>query len=155
MVRKYALRMLRKLRPVLMTLAVFLTLIVSYQLFISVKPTAVDVKDLDVEIYMSDSTYLLGEEIEVDIYLYNRNLKAVKIDQGELSIGVPVTISSDLLKVYKIHHLQGVPTVIRGNSRVLLGKTVFRAEATGVYTIDCLGQRKIINIVFIKDLVSI
>ena len=144
----------RKPWTALMALAMFITLMVGYQFFNSRKPTAVDVKDLELEIHMSDFTYLLGEEIQVEFYLYNRQHKAVRIDQAELSIGVPVTISSDFQKIYRIHHLQTTPTIIKGDSRVLWGKTMFRAETTGGYTIECLGQRKTINIVFVKDLIS-
>ncbi len=140
-----------KYKPILLLSAVILIIIIGYYTIITAKTPVVDPRALDVEIHTDDAIYLLGEEIEVGIYLYNDRLTAVRIEQEGLSVGIAVTISSTFHDVYNIHNVEGSSFAVPAKSRILWGKTSFTAEVTGSYTIECLGKKITLNIVFQRE----
>ena len=140
--------MLNKNRSFLLMSTFILIIIIGYITIINADPPVVDPSTLDVEIFINDSTYNIGEEIEVRIYLHNNRFRAVKIDQEDLSSRIPVTISSTFHEIYQIHGIEGSSTVVKAKTRIFWGMTTFAVGVTGTFTIECLGEKVIIKVIF-------
>ena len=141
-----------KYKHILLLSAVILIIIIGYYTIITAKTSVVELEALDVEILTDDTIYLQGEKIEVSIYLYNDRLTDVQINQeGGLSVEIPVWISSTFHKIFRIHSVEGSSFNIPAKSRILWGKTTFIAEVTGSYTIECLGEKVTMKVVFQRE----
>jgi len=131
---------------------VTLIILIGYYTIIIAKIPFVEPEALDVEIRTDDTTYLLGEEIEVSIYLYNNHLTAVQINkEGGLSVWTAVTISSPFHDLYTIHSFEGSSPTVNAKTRILYGKITFQAEVTGTYTIECLGEQIRLKVIFHRE----
>lgn len=108
-------------------------------------------RGLVVEIQTDRDAYVLGEEIEISVYLYNDRLRPVRIEQGELIVETPVWIRPPLSDVSMIHYIEGSSITVPARSRVLWGKTTFEPRSTGGYTIECLGEKVTIKVAFLPD----
>ena len=129
-------------------LTVILIIIIGYYTIIIAKIPVVEPEAFVVEIRTDDTTYLLGEEIEVSIYLYNNHLTAVQIRKDEgLSVWTAVTVSSPFLDHQDIHSFEGSSPTVNAKTRILYGKITFQAEVTGTYTIECLGEKMTLNVI--------
>jgi len=71
---------LDKYKPILLLSAVILIIIIGYYTIITAKTPVVNLGALDVEVITDDTIYLLGEEIELSVYLYNDRLRDVQIE---------------------------------------------------------------------------
>ena len=131
---------------------VILIIIIGYFTIIIAKIPVVEPEALDVEICTDDTSYLLGEEIEVSIYLFNNRLTAVQIRKDEgLSVWTAVTVSSPFHDLYTIHSFEGSSPTVNAKTRILYGKITFQAEVTGTYIIECLGEKITLNVIFHRE----
>jgi len=70
----------------LLTTFIFVVIVgIYYVVYIGETPI-VGPRGLVVEIQTDRDAYVLGEEIEISIYLYNDRLRPVRIEQGELIV---------------------------------------------------------------------
>ncbi len=119
---------------------------------ITAETPVVNPEALEVEILTDDAIYLLGDRIEVSIYLYNDRLTAVQIKkEGDLSVEIPVFVSSTFHKLYSIQGVEVSSPRVPAKSRILWGRTAFTAEVTGLYTIECLGEKVTVKVVFQEE----
>ena len=137
--------------PILLITTVILIVIIGYRTMITDKTPIVEPRALDVETQTDDKVYLLGEEIEVSVYLFNDRLGPVRIEQGELSVETSVWIHAPLSDDTMIHFIKVSSTNVPAKSRVLWGKTTFEAKSTGTYTIECLGEKVTVKVVFQEE----
>ncbi len=141
-----------KYKYVLLMSAVILTIIIGYYTIITAEIPIVEPEALNVEIRTDDTTYLLGEEIEVSIYLYNNRLTTVQIRKEEgLSVWTNVIISSSFHDLYRISPFEGLSLTVNAKTRILYGKITFQAEVTGTYTIECLGEQITLKVIFHRE----
>jgi hypothetical protein len=73
---------LDKYKNILLLSAVILIIVIGYYTIITTKTPAVNLGSLDVEVITDDTIYLLGEEIELSVYLYNDRLRDVQIEDA-------------------------------------------------------------------------
>ena len=143
--------MSNKYIPILLMTTVLLIILIGYHTTITDKTPIIEPRALNIDIQTDDNIYLLGEEIEVSIYLFNNRLTAVKIEQEELSVGIGVWIYSTFNKDSIIHTVEGSSITVPAKSRILWGKTTFKAKITGTYTIECLGKKVTVKVVFQEE----
>ena len=139
-----------KYKPILLLSAVILIIIIGYYTIITANTPVVNLGALDVEVLTNDTIYLLGENIEVSIYLYNDRLRDVQIED----VGFVVTAYYAHEKSPKsIASIEGSPinnpawVTVPAKSRILYGRTTFKAEVTGSFIIECLGEKITLKIV--------
>jgi hypothetical protein len=142
---------LDKYKPILLLSAVILIIIIGYYTAIMAKTPVVDPRALGVEIDTDGALHLLGEEIEVGVYLYNDRLTAVRIEQEGLTVWIAVMISSTFHDIYSGRYFEGSSITVPAKSRILWGKITFTAEVTGSYVVECLGEKAILNVVFQRE----
>lgn len=133
-----------------MTGFLLIVMIGYYAIFIYETPI-VEPRELDVTIQTDDNVYLLGENIEVSVYLYNNRLTPVKIDQEGLSVGIGVWMYSSLSDDSVISFVEGSSITVPAKSRILWGKTTFKAMVTGTFTIECSGEKVTVKVVFQEE----
>lgn len=143
--------MSNKYIPILLMATVLLIVIIGYHTTITDETPIVEPRALNIEIQTDDNVYLLGEEIEVSVYLFNNRLTAVKVEQEGLSVGIGVWMYSSLSDDSVISFVEGPSITIPAKSRILWGKTTFKARVTGTYTIECLGEKVSVKVVFQKE----
>lgn len=137
---------------ILLMTTFILVVIVGYYYVVYIGETPiVGPRGLVVEIQTDRDAYVLGEEIEISVYLYNDRLRPVRIEQGELIVETPVWIRPPLSDVSMIHYIEGSSITVPARSRVLWGKTTFEPRSTGGYTIECLGEKVTIKVAFLPD----
>jgi len=137
---------------ILLTTTFIFVVIVGYYYVVYIGETPiVEPRALAVEIQTDRDAYVLGEEIEISVHLYNDRLRPVRIEQGELIVGTPVWIRPPLSDVSMIHFIEGSSITVPARSRVLWGKTTFEPRSTGGYTIECLGEKVTIKVAFIDE----
>jgi len=138
----------KNLYILLMTTFILIIIVGYYYVVLTGETPIVEPRELIVEIQTNSDTYVLGEDIEISVYLYNDRLRAVRIEQGELSVETSVWIHAPLSDDTMIHFIKGSSTIVPARSRVLWGKTTFEARSTGGYTIECLGEKVTIKVLF-------
>ena len=137
--------------PILLMTGLLLIVMIGYYAIFIYETPVVEPGELDVTIQTDDNIYLLGENIEVSVYLYNNRLTPVKIDQEGLSYGIGVWIYSPLSDVSVISMVEGSSITVPAKSRMLWGKTTFKATATGTFTIECSGEKVTVKVVFKEE----
>jgi hypothetical protein len=144
--------MSKKNQYILLLTTFILVILVGYCYVVYIGETPiVGPRGLVVEIQTDRYAYVLGEEIEISVYLYNDRLRPVRIEQGELIVETPVWIRPPLSDVSMIHYIEGSSMTIPARSRVLWGKTTFEPRSTGGYAIECLGEEATIRVLFYKE----
>ena len=144
--------MSNKNQYILLMTTFILIIIIGYYYVIYIGETPiVGPRGLVVEIQTDRDAYVLGEEIEISVYLYNDRLRPVRIEQGELIVETPLWIRPPLSDVSMIHYIEGSSMTVPARSRVLWGKTTFEASSTGGYAIECLGEKVTIRVLFYKE----
>jgi len=137
--------------PILLITGLLLIVMIGYYATFIYETPVVEPSELDVTIQIDDNVYLLGEDIGVNVYLYNNRLTPVKIDQEGFSIGIGVWMYSPLSDVSVIRMVEGPSITVPAKSRILWGKTTFKATATGTYTIECSGKKVTVKVVFQEE----
>jgi hypothetical protein len=144
--------MSNKNQYILLMTTFILIIIVGYYYVIYIGETPiVGPRKLVVEIQTDSDAYVLGEDIEISVYLYNDRLRPVRIEQRKLIVETPVWIRPPLSDVSMIHYIEGSSMTVPARSRVLWGKTTFEPRSTGYYTIECLGEKVTIKVVFLHE----
>ena len=140
-----------KYKPILLLSAVILIIIIGCYTIITAKTPVVTLGALDVEVLTDDTIYLLGEEIALSVYLYNDRLRDVQIED----VGFVVWSYYAHEKSTKtIGSIGGSPInnpawlTVPAKSRILYGRTTFKAGVTGWFIIECLGEKITLKIVF-------
>ena len=139
-----------KYKPVLLLSAVIL-IIIGYYTVITAETPVVNLWALDVEVVTDDTIYLLGEEIELSVYLYNDRLRDVQVE--DTGFGV-FSYYAHEKSTMSIRSIEGSPLnnpallTVPAESRILYGRTTFKARATGWFIIECLEEKITLKIVF-------
>ena len=140
-----------KYKPVLLLSAVILIIIIGYYTVITAETPVVNLGALDVEVVTDNTIYLLGEEIELSVYLYNNRLRDVQVE--DTGFGV-FSYYAHEKSTMSIRSIEGSPMnnpallTVPAKSRILYGRTTFKARATGWFIIECLGKKITLKIVF-------
>ena len=140
-----------KYKPILLLSAVILIIIIGYYTIITAKTPVVNLGALDVEVITDDTIYLLGEEIELSVYLYNDRLRDVQIVDDGFTV---LSYYAHEKSTKSIKSIEGSPLndpvllTVPAKSRILYGRTTFKAEVTGSFIIECLGEKITLKIVF-------
>lgn len=139
-----------KFNPVLLLSAVILILIIGYYTVMTAETPVVNLGALDVEVVTDDTVYLLGEEIELSVYLYNDRLRDVQVEDEGFTV---FSYYAHEKSVKTITPIEGSPMnnpvllTVPAKSRILYGRTTFKAEVTGWFIIECLGEKITLKIV--------
>ena len=140
-----------KYKHILLLSAVILIIIIGYCTIIAAKTPVVNLGTLDVEVLTDDTIYLLGEEIELSVYLYNDRLRDVQIVDEGFTVCFyyaheKSTKSGKFIEGSPLNN--PVLLTVPAKSRILYGRTTFNAEVTGSFIIECLGEKITLKIVF-------
>lgn len=141
----------KKVKPILLLSAVILIIMIGYYTVITAETAVVNLGALDVEVITDDTIYLLGEEIELSVYLYNDRLRDVQVEDAGFSVFSHYAHEKSTMSIMSI---EGSPMnnpallTVPAKSRILYGRTTFKAEVTGWFIIECLGEKITLKIVF-------
>lgn len=141
----------KKVKPILLLSAIILIIIIGYHTIITAETPVFNLGALDVEVVTDDKIYLLGEEIELSVYLYNDRLRDVQIEDAGFTV---FSYYAHEKSVKTITPIEGSPMnnpallTVPAKSRILYGRTTFEAEVTGWFIIECLGEKITLKIVF-------
>jgi hypothetical protein len=137
-----------KHNSILILSGIILVLIIGYSSLTS-RTSIVGLRELDVEIITDNDVYLVGEEVEVSVYLYNSRITAVTLSQEKGQIKESTTVKiSHLFEDIRYSSFVGSPATIPARSKILYGKTSFTAEVYGSYLLECLGERITVTVEF-------
>lgn len=147
----YKWQTLDKYKPVLLLSAVILIIVIGYYAVITAETPVVNLGALDVEVVTDDTIYLLGQEIELSVYLYNDRLRDVQVEDAGFTVFSYYTHEKSTTSIRSI---EGSPMnnpsllTVPAKSRILYGRTTFKAKVTGWFIIECLGEKITLKIVF-------
>jgi hypothetical protein len=128
--------------------ALILIAILGYHQFIlTSEAPIVALRALDVEIKTSRDVYVLGEDVEVSVYLYNDRWTPVRIGQEGLTFGISVWMHVSFTDDMSGGFVSNSSTVVPARSRILWGKTTFQTKSTGTFTLECVGKRVTVKVV--------
>jgi len=133
---------------ILFTTANILITIIGYHHVLTGEAQIVEPRELDVDIQTAGYVPVLGEDIEISVYLYNDRFTPVRIAQGGLPVSSPVWIQSPLSNDSTIHYIRCSSAVVPARSRIIWGQTTFKPVSTGTFTIEYLGERVTVRVVF-------